>query len=92
MHNVFSVAHLEPYVARPNEPELPMPDLEDDGEWEVEDVRDEAVRHGERYYLVSWKGWPHEYDQWVPEADMANAQQTIAAYRRRARTEPRRMQ
>ena len=29
-----------------------MPDLEDDDEWEVEEVKDETVMKGQKYYLV----------------------------------------
>ena len=29
-----------------------MPDLDDDDKWEVEEVKDEAVMKGQKYYLV----------------------------------------
>ena len=29
-----------------------MPDLDDDDEYEVEEVKDEAILKGEKYYLV----------------------------------------
>jgi hypothetical protein len=65
-----------------------MPDLEDDEEWEVEEVKDELQQKGKTSYLVKWKGWPTEYNLWVPEADMGNAQEAIQSFRktRKAKT------
>jgi hypothetical protein len=33
-----------------------MPELEDEGEWEVEELRGKRVKDKEPYYLVKWKG------------------------------------
>jgi hypothetical protein len=33
-----------------------MPNLEDDKEWEVEEVKDELQEKGKTSYLVKWKG------------------------------------
>ena len=59
-----------------------MPDLEDDDEWEVEEVKDHAVIKGQDHYLVKWVGWPTEYNLWVPETDMENAKEAIQRYRK----------
>jgi len=59
---------------------LPMPDLEDDDEWEVEEVRDHAVIKGQDYYLVKWAGWPVEYNLWIPASEMENAKNAIQRY------------
>ena len=60
-----------------------MPELEDDEEWEVEEeIKGEQKFDGDPHFLVKWKGWPSEYNQWVPEADMGNAQEAIARFRR----------
>jgi hypothetical protein len=59
-----------------------MPDLEDDKEWEVEEVKDELQEKGKTSYLVKWKGWPTEYNLWVPEADIGNAREAIQAFRK----------
>jgi len=40
LHNVFPVSLLEPYIHRAGQEPLPMPELEDDEEWEVEEIRD----------------------------------------------------
>lgn len=38
---------------------------------------------GETYFLVKWKGWPSEYNQWVSQEDMTNTLEAIQAYRKR---------
>ena len=59
-----------------------MPDLEDDDEWEVEEVKEEALIKGKTSYLVKWKDWPTEYSTWVLEENMGNAQGAIQAFRK----------
>lgn len=84
LHNVFPIALLEPWKQRQNQGEetLPMPDLEDEeDEYEVEEVRDQRNSREGTLYLVKWKGWPSEYNQWVPAEDM-NAPAAIAAFQR----------
>ena len=41
---------------------MPMLDLEDDKEWEIEKIRDKAIIKGTIHYLVKWEGWPIEYN------------------------------
>ena len=52
---------------------MPMLDLEDEEEWEIEEVKDRAIIKGTTHYLVKWEGWPSEYNQWIPKEDMGNA-------------------
>jgi hypothetical protein len=73
---------LEPWKQRKGElnKTMPMPDLEDDDEWEVEEVRDERMLENEPHFLVKWKGWPSEYNQWVSQDNMANAKGNIRKF------------
>ena len=60
-----------------------MPELEDDDEWEVEEVKDERQgKEGTSHFLIKWKDWPTEYNTWEPEENMANAQGAIRAFRK----------
>ena len=74
IHNVFHVSLLEPWNPRSSdnsEDLLPMPDLEDEpDEWEVEDIVGDKRHKGQAYFLVKWKGWPAEYNQWLLEEDL----------------------
>lgn len=84
IHNVFHVSLLEAHHRRDDgEPveELPLPDLaEGEQEYEVELVLDRKTRKGIKFFLVKWKGWPEEYNEWVLEDSMENLQDRIAAY------------
>jgi hypothetical protein len=64
---------------------MPMPDLEDDQEWEIEEVKDKTETKGETYYLVKWEGWPTEYNLWIPERDMGNAKEAIQKFEKKLR-------
>lgn len=43
---------------------MPMPELEDEGEWEIKEVKGKEARKGDTLYLVKWtwknttNGWP----------------------------------
>ena len=52
---------------------MPLPNLEEDDEWEVEEVKDKANIENITHYLVKWEGWPTKYNQWIPKEDMSNA-------------------
>ena len=80
LHDVFPIQAIDEFKARHGQPALPMPDLEDDEEWEVEEVKDHAVIKGQDHYLVKWVGWPTEYNLWVPGIDMDNAKEAIQRY------------
>jgi len=62
---------------------MPLPNLEDNAEFEVKEVKDKSVIKGQVHYLVKWEGWPTEYNQWIPEEDMENAKGAIWQYKRR---------
>lgn len=83
LHDVFPVSLLEPWHQRDGAGDQPiMPSLEDeDEEWEIEEIRDEEVFEDEAYFLVKWKGWPSEFNQWIAEPDMGNAQTAIRKFR-----------
>jgi hypothetical protein len=80
LHDVFPVQFIEEYKHRGDEPLMPLPDLDDDDEFEVEEVKDKSVIKGQVHYLVKWEGWPTEYNQWIPEEDMENAKGAIRQF------------
>ena len=82
IHNVISVAHLEPATDPSEDPyhrhHSPPPAVTIDGEDEyVIDklVRKRRVRKGRGWsvqYLIRWKGYGPEHDTWQPERDVAD--------------------
>ena len=61
---------------------MPMPDLENDEEQEIKEVKDKATIKGTTHYLVKWGGWLTKYNQWIPKEDISNAQEAIQQYER----------
>jgi transposase InsO family protein len=72
IHNVFHVSLLEPWVNRKQEQSdsMPFPPLEDEDDWEVEEVKEKKKIDGEDHFLLKWKGWPSEYNQWVQKSSI----------------------
>ena len=62
LHDVFPIQFLEKYTPREGEEPLTMPNLEEDEEWEVEEVKSKTTLNKETYYLVKWEGWLAEYN------------------------------
>lgn len=51
--------------------------MKDDEECPVEFIRKKHTRKGKVEYLVRWEGYPKEYDEWLSEEAMGNAQDLI---------------
>jgi len=87
LHDVFPVQLLEDYHRREgNEGKGPLPDLiEEQEEWEVQEVRDAQQFDGALHYLVKWTGWPSEYDSWEPEKHLAKSSKRIREFERKKR-------
>ena len=91
VHPVISVAMLEPMPTGSDLYERPVPDQPDsiyvEGDtaiqksWEVEDI---VGKEGDRY-LIRWKGWGPEHDQWRTRTQLGNASELVIAYEQRIR-------
>ncbi len=64
-----------------------LPDLDNNSEFEVKEVKDKSVIKGQVYYLVKWEGWPIEYNQQIPEEDMENAKGAIRQFEKQQKTQ-----
>ena len=60
-----------------------MPDLEDDQEKEIKEVKDKIEIKGETYYLVKQEGWLTKYNLWIPKYNIGNAKEAIQRFERR---------
>ncbi|SJL10865.1 uncharacterized protein ARMOST_14260 [Armillaria ostoyae] len=104
IHPRFNEKLLTPYVppSFPNQeqPLPPPPDLIDEEEqWELEEILDSKTRkvrtkRGQPSttvidYFVKWKGWTQEHNSWVAESDMGNAQEAIADYVKKTKSNKR---
>ena len=77
IHNTFHVPLLEPYNLRDGAESadfMQPPELIDDEEqWEVEEIVDKVKNKEGVWYKVKWTGWGDIYNQWVPEAELDTA-------------------
>ena len=59
----------------------PPPDIiNEEEEYEVEEVRKHRKRGGEAQYLIHWKGYEDEHDQWITEIGLPYAKEVIEDY------------
>ena len=74
IHDDFHTKLLHPYKKTEEYGETfmePPPDLVDDEpEWEVEQILDERMQRSEKQYLIRWKGYSNAHDSWEPRENI----------------------
>ena len=89
IHPVFHVSKLIPYHENPDEFSLrkfsrpPPIQIENEDEYEVEEILDTRTRRGKQQYLVKWLGYPHSDNTWEPESFVTNAPEKLAEFKSR---------
>ncbi|RWA03570.1 hypothetical protein EKO27_g11536 [Xylaria grammica] len=97
IHPVISVAHLRPTPdgKDPFDRYIPPPgpvEADQDGKgdlYEVEILLKHRITRGKMSYLVKWKGWGHQYNQWMAEGQLDGSQELIEEYWERNGGRPR---
>ena len=87
VHPVFHVELLTKHETdtipgrrqKPPDPVL----VDEEEEYEVQEVRQSRRNRGKLQYLVHWRGYTDEYDSWVDESDMEHAKALVRAFYRR---------
>lgn len=89
VHDVFHVSLLEPYRHREGQPldNAAKPDVLPDGDevWEVESIQKKKKVKGDTLYLVKWESYDTSWNQWVPEEDFENMQESIGEFEARTK-------
>ena len=86
LHPVFNVIKLTATPSNPipgchASPPLPLPELIDsEEEFEVEQILNSRNFRRRLEYLVCWKGYGVEENQWIPACDAVNAPELIAEF------------
>lgn len=93
IHNVFHVSYLIParkdtILGRRQEP--PPPDIiEGEEEQEIEQIlKKRRLRSSVMQYLVRWKGFGEEDDEWLKEYQLEHAQEAVKEFLERAERRP----
>ena len=84
IHPVFHVSLLDRYVesdipTRVQPPPQPVI-VENEAEFEVEEVLDSKIMHKRLFYLVKWKGYPLSDNSWEPASHLANAKDLVDSF------------
>jgi transposase InsO family protein len=84
IHNIFHISLLEPYYpnnipGRMNPAPMPV-EIKGEVEYKVEAILDDRLRHGQRQYLVHWKGYSEAEATWEPSKNISNASEILAKY------------
>jgi transposase InsO family protein len=92
IHPVFHVSLLEPF--RPNDipgrTQDPSPPVivDNQEEFEVEEILDSRIRRGKLQYFVHWKDWPISSRTWEPQENLAHSPDMIDAFHRAYPSKP----
>jgi hypothetical protein len=92
LHDVFHVSLLSPAHPNPFEGRiLPPPDpveIDDELEFEVEEILDSRIHRRRLQYLVAWKGYGPEVNSWEVAEYLKNAQDELDDFHQRFPEKP----
>ena len=81
VHPVFHVSLLrkhQPDMIEGRQPDTPDPiTIDQNEEWEVEEILDCRTSGKERQYFVSWKGFGPQENSWEPTGNLKNCKEMV---------------
>ena len=85
IHNIFNedllTWYTEPkFKGQHKEPVSPQMIINEEEEYEIEEVRKYQKQEREMQYLVHWKGYGDEHNQWIAETGLPHAREVIEDY------------
>ena len=96
IYPVFNTVKLRLYLADTipgrEPPPRPPPVIEgNEPEWEMELIKDSKLIREKLYFLIKWKGYPHEESTWESADDLYNAEYLVREFYARHPSAPRRI-
>ena len=85
IHNIFNkdllIQCTEPKFKEQHEKLVPPPIIINEEEkYKIEEVRKHRKQGREVQYLVHWKGYGDEHDQWIAKTELPHAKKAIKDY------------
>ena len=80
-------------IAERPKPSHPEPEINNEGEleYEVEEVLDSRLFRRQLQYLMKWKGYGPEHNEWIPEENAANSKELVTKFHKEHPNAPRRI-
>ena len=94
-HPVFHVDRLSPWEGNEihgRDPPPPEPvEIDDNLEYEVEQILDSRKYRNQFQYLIKWRGYDHGHNSWEPTANLTHCADLIDAFHTKHPAAPRRI-
>lgn len=96
-HPVFHVDRLSPWEGNEIHGQAPPPPLADpvkvdnDLEYEVEQILDSHKYRNQLQYLVKWQGYDHGHNSWEPAANLTHCSELLRTFHANHPVAPRRL-
>jgi len=72
---------MEPKFKGQHKEPAPFPTIiNEEEEYKVEEVRKHRKHERETQYLVYWKGYRDQHDQWIAKTELSHAREAIEDY------------
>ena len=88
--NVSRIVQYKNQVGRQKKEEIKLIGVEGVKEWEVKRILNKQKVRGVVKYLVQWKGFTTEYDNWKREENLENTKELVVKLKRQMSIEVRR--
>ena len=88
--NVSRIVQYKNQVGRQKKEEIKLIGVEGVKEWEVKRILNKQKVRGVVKYLVQWKGFTTEYDNWKREENLENTKELVVKLKRKMSIEVRR--
>ena len=88
IHDVFHVDTFKPYSSSPEAlgPRTPAPPdptiVDGEEEYEVKEILKYRFYRRQHQFLVSWKGYGREADEWIPLSNLENSPEMVDAFKK----------
>ena len=80
---MFHVSQLKPHIASDNSGAPPQPvEVEGEAQYEVESLLKHRTQHGGTRYLVRWKGYEPDHDEWLHDEELGHVRAIPEQYKR----------